>query len=151
MPARTTTPERPAPAARVRLATGWDADVLPVRLSVAEVNAVLAVCGATGGVAAFVVLDVLLGTDGQVRAGASPASAQQLEQLVERPDRRGAEPRRQVVGRFAAPGLAEGSEAVACIARPSAMATSRASPPSQRPVTTSSTSSRAASAAAALW
>ena len=34
----------PAPAARVRLATGWDADVLPVRLSTAEVTAVLALC-----------------------------------------------------------------------------------------------------------
>jgi hypothetical protein len=33
----------PAPAARVRLATGWDADVLPVRLSAAEVSAVLSV------------------------------------------------------------------------------------------------------------
>ncbi|TKJ21490.1 hypothetical protein [Blastococcus sp. CCUG 61487] len=33
----------PAPAARVRLATGWDADVLPVRLSTAEVSAVLSV------------------------------------------------------------------------------------------------------------
>jgi hypothetical protein len=34
----------PASAARVRLATGWDADVLPVRLSVPEVTAVLALC-----------------------------------------------------------------------------------------------------------
>jgi hypothetical protein len=34
----------PASAARVRRATGWDADVLPVRLSVAEVTAVLALC-----------------------------------------------------------------------------------------------------------
>lgn len=34
----------PASAARVRLATGWDADVLPVRLSVAEVTAVLSLC-----------------------------------------------------------------------------------------------------------
>jgi hypothetical protein len=33
----------PASAARVRLATGWDADVLPVRLSAAEVSAVLSV------------------------------------------------------------------------------------------------------------
>ncbi len=31
----------PASAARVRQATGWAADVLPVRLSVAEVDAVL--------------------------------------------------------------------------------------------------------------
>jgi hypothetical protein len=34
----------PASAARVRLATGWDADVLPVRLSAAELTAVLALC-----------------------------------------------------------------------------------------------------------
>ena len=34
----------PASAARVRLATGWDADVLPVRLSMAEVTAVLSLC-----------------------------------------------------------------------------------------------------------
>ncbi len=34
----------PASAARVRRATGWDADVLPVRLSLAEVTAVLASC-----------------------------------------------------------------------------------------------------------
>ena len=34
----------PASAARVRLATGWDADVLPVRLSLAEVTAVLSLC-----------------------------------------------------------------------------------------------------------
>jgi hypothetical protein len=33
----------PAPAARVRLATGWDDDVLPVRLSAAELASVLAV------------------------------------------------------------------------------------------------------------
>ena len=33
----------PASAARVRLATGWDADVLPVRLSAAELASVLAV------------------------------------------------------------------------------------------------------------
>lgn len=33
----------PASAARVRLATGWDADVLPVRLSATEVSAVLLV------------------------------------------------------------------------------------------------------------
>lgn len=32
----------PASAARVRLATGWDADVLPVRLSAAELAGVLA-------------------------------------------------------------------------------------------------------------
>jgi hypothetical protein len=32
----------PASAARVRLATGWDADVLPVRLSAAELASVLA-------------------------------------------------------------------------------------------------------------
>jgi hypothetical protein len=31
----------PAPAARVRLATGWDDDVLPVRLSAAELASVL--------------------------------------------------------------------------------------------------------------
>ncbi|TFV61686.1 UNVERIFIED_ORG: hypothetical protein E4P37_18695 [Bacillus sp. AZ43] len=31
----------PAPAARVRLATGWDEDVLPVRLSAAELSSVL--------------------------------------------------------------------------------------------------------------
>ena len=34
----------PASAARVRLATGWDADVLPVRLSASELTAVLALC-----------------------------------------------------------------------------------------------------------
>lgn len=34
----------PASAERVRLATGWDADVLPVRLSAAELTAVLALC-----------------------------------------------------------------------------------------------------------
>jgi hypothetical protein len=34
----------PASAARVRLATGWDADVLPVRLSAVELTAVLALC-----------------------------------------------------------------------------------------------------------
>jgi hypothetical protein len=32
----------PASAARVRLATGWDDDVLPVRLSAAELSSVLA-------------------------------------------------------------------------------------------------------------
>jgi hypothetical protein len=31
----------PASAARVRLATGWDQDVLPVRLSAAELTSVL--------------------------------------------------------------------------------------------------------------
>jgi hypothetical protein len=35
----------PASAARVRLATGWDEDVLPVRLSAAERASVLAVPG----------------------------------------------------------------------------------------------------------
>jgi hypothetical protein len=35
----------PASAARVRLATGWDEDVLPVRLSAAELSSVLAVPG----------------------------------------------------------------------------------------------------------
>ena len=35
----------PAPSARVRLATGWDDDVLPVRLSAAEVASVLAIPG----------------------------------------------------------------------------------------------------------
>jgi hypothetical protein len=33
----------PASAARVRLATGWDEDVLPVRLSAAELASVLAI------------------------------------------------------------------------------------------------------------
>ena len=33
----------PASAARVRMATGWDADVLPVRLSAAELAGILAV------------------------------------------------------------------------------------------------------------
>jgi hypothetical protein len=33
----------PASAARVRMATGWDSDVLPVRLSAAELAGVLAV------------------------------------------------------------------------------------------------------------
>ena len=42
----------PASAARVRLATGWDADVLPVRLSVAEVTAVLALCALSDGLRA---------------------------------------------------------------------------------------------------
>ena len=35
----------PASAARVRLATGWDDDVLPVRLSAAELDSVLSVPG----------------------------------------------------------------------------------------------------------
>jgi len=35
----------PASAARVRLATGWDEDVLPVRLSAAELSSVLSVPG----------------------------------------------------------------------------------------------------------
>jgi hypothetical protein len=35
----------PASAARVRLATGWDDDVLPVRLSAAELASVLSVPG----------------------------------------------------------------------------------------------------------
>jgi hypothetical protein len=35
----------PASAARVRLATGWGADVLPVRLSDAEVHSVLSLPG----------------------------------------------------------------------------------------------------------
>ena len=35
----------PASAARVRLATGWGEDVLPVRLSAAELASVLAVPG----------------------------------------------------------------------------------------------------------
>ena len=39
----------PASAARVRLATGWDADVLPVRLSAAELTAVLALCTLSDG------------------------------------------------------------------------------------------------------
>ncbi len=42
----------PASAARVRLATGWDADVLPVRLSVPEVTAVLALCELPAGLRA---------------------------------------------------------------------------------------------------
>jgi hypothetical protein len=33
----------PAPAARVRMATGWGADVLPIRLSAAELASVLTV------------------------------------------------------------------------------------------------------------
>ena len=33
----------PASAARVRLATGWDSDVLPVRLSAAELESVLGI------------------------------------------------------------------------------------------------------------
>ncbi|TYP86315.1 hypothetical protein [Blastococcus xanthinilyticus] len=35
----------PASTARVRLATGWDADVLPVRLSPAELTGVLGLAG----------------------------------------------------------------------------------------------------------
>jgi hypothetical protein len=35
----------PAPSARVRLATGWGEDVLPVRLSAAELASVLALPG----------------------------------------------------------------------------------------------------------
>jgi hypothetical protein len=35
----------PASTARVRLATGWDEDVLPVRLSLAELDGVLALPG----------------------------------------------------------------------------------------------------------
>jgi hypothetical protein len=48
----------PASAARVRLATGWDADVLPVRLSAAEVSAVLSVSTLPAG------LRTRLGGDG---------------------------------------------------------------------------------------
>jgi hypothetical protein len=40
----------PASAARVRLATGWDDDVLPVRLSAAELAGVLALPGLPDGV-----------------------------------------------------------------------------------------------------
>jgi hypothetical protein len=43
----------PASAARVRLATGWDEDVLPVRLSAAERSSVLAVPGLPDGVRAL--------------------------------------------------------------------------------------------------
>jgi hypothetical protein len=39
----------PASAARVRLATGWGADVLPVRLSAAELAGVLALPGLRAG------------------------------------------------------------------------------------------------------
>lgn len=42
----------PASAARVRLAAGWDADVLPVRLSAAELASVLALPGLPGAVRA---------------------------------------------------------------------------------------------------
>jgi hypothetical protein len=42
----------PASAARVRLATGWDADVLPVRLSAAELAGVLALPTLPGGLRA---------------------------------------------------------------------------------------------------
>ncbi|MCW2742346.1 MAG: uncharacterized protein JWR45_2768 [Blastococcus sp.] len=43
----------PASAARVRLATGWDDDVLPVRLSAAELASVLAVPDLPGAVSAI--------------------------------------------------------------------------------------------------
>ena len=42
----------PASAARVRLATGWGADVLPVRLSAAELASVLALPGLPAGLRA---------------------------------------------------------------------------------------------------
>jgi hypothetical protein len=42
----------PASAARVRLATGWGEDVLPVRLSAAERSSVLAMPGLPDGVRA---------------------------------------------------------------------------------------------------
>jgi hypothetical protein len=42
----------PASAARVRLATGWDEDVLPVRLSAAELASVLAMPDLPAGVRA---------------------------------------------------------------------------------------------------
>jgi hypothetical protein len=42
----------PAPAARVRRATGWAEDVLPVRLSAAERSSVLAMPGLPDGVRA---------------------------------------------------------------------------------------------------
>lgn len=47
----------PASAARVRQATGWDADVLPVRLSIAEVTAVLALCVLPEGLRALLAGD----------------------------------------------------------------------------------------------
>lgn len=43
----------PASAARVRLATGWDEDVLPVRLSAAELASVLAIPGLPAAVRAL--------------------------------------------------------------------------------------------------
>ena len=43
----------PASAARVRLATGWDDDVLPVRLSAAERSSVLALPGLPDAVRAL--------------------------------------------------------------------------------------------------
>ena len=43
----------PASAARVRLATGWGEDVLPVRLSAAELASVLAVPGLPASVRAL--------------------------------------------------------------------------------------------------
>ena len=45
----------PAPAARVRLATGWGEDVLAVRLSAAELSSVLAVPGLPESVRALLV------------------------------------------------------------------------------------------------
>jgi hypothetical protein len=52
----------PASAARVRLATGWGRDVLPVRLSAAELDAVLALPDLPGA------LRELLGGSGGVDA-----------------------------------------------------------------------------------
>jgi hypothetical protein len=43
----------PASAARVRLATGWDDDVLPVRLSAVEVASVLALAALPDGLRAL--------------------------------------------------------------------------------------------------
>jgi hypothetical protein len=43
----------PASAARVRRATGWDDDVLPVRLSAAEVASVLGLAGLPAGLRAL--------------------------------------------------------------------------------------------------
>lgn len=43
----------PAPSARVRLATGWAPDVLPVRLSAAELASVLALPGLSGNLRAL--------------------------------------------------------------------------------------------------
>ena len=42
----------PAPAARVRMATGWARDVLPVRLSAAELSSVLALPALSDGLRA---------------------------------------------------------------------------------------------------